>query len=895
MIETQLIDARNFDAFRPVIASALKESKLVGIDLETHDDDRHDGLNKLCGYDPVTRKKSKGKKLVFDFNRTTICGLSLYSDAMSAAFYLNLNHADVENRIPWPKVKALLDEKPSTSPWIAHNAAFEIAGLRSCYDYPVDDNIICTMQMAVSAHGPHEYAPEAFVGIGQGGMQALIPDIIKASIDGVKDPKEMTMTPALNELVYKIIAKESDAAHSYNGLVSSIAYGYGLKQLVQRIFGHQMTTFDECLKGRAHMGQLTGAETAEYGAEDAYWAVRLYGYLVHYMLENGGEELLATFFSQENPMPAIFADVRRKGLSVNLDKIEERRNDEREHTAEVLREIKEGIRDLLPFSAEPFEPLTQDSWYSKGHAKYRKNITDWANIPDQDNSYDEVRLVSGAVSNSWGVDEGDNAKSAGPNLSHYMPVRTILYDLFQQEPIKEQGKIQSDGEARAKIRERLLTLPESPRREASLKVIEGMAKLASIEQRMKLYLTPYMLLTDPETKRLYPELSSLLATRRTSCSNPNGQQLVKRGEAVYIRDFFEADHDDHFIVGADWSAVELVAIGEQSRDPEFIKAFGQRPHQDLHAGAAAAILAVEVPDLTETSFRALKGISAEDAKHLPARLVTDLKGQPIAHDKIFGYWRTSVGKVANFSYWFSGWLYDIGISMGWDQEKTARAVENYTSRFQTAVDWRSNVISQVQRDGYVTLPDHHRYVRYEATPEWYQQWMAKFPIAPAHAQLLANYRHVVEYMGKKIQKRAFNQTVNALIQGSCAGLAKRSIIRMRDKIKAKGWTDREVRFMLLVHDEMIYSVHKDIVVEFVPILLEAMCDHPELFKYCKLDAAPSIGYSFAPWTEEKYRLGQVELFELPKLILPEQKDRYANDNVELAMDWLQNERRKLAA
>lgn len=894
MIETQLIDARNFDQARDAIAEQLKASKIVGIDLETQDDARHKGLDQLCGYDPITRKKAKGKKLVFDFRKTVICGLSLYSEAMPVAYYFNLNHADEANRIPWEKMKALLDEKPPEVPWIAHNAAFEVASLRSAYDYPVDDNIVCTMQMAVSAHGPHEYNPEDFVGIGQGGIAHLVEDLIKLSQEGLKDAEEMTMSPELSDVVYKIIAKESDAAHSYNGLVKSIAFGYGLKQLVERLFGHKMTTYDECLNGRAHMGQLTGRETAAYGAEDSYWAVRLYRYLVSYILEKGGVDLLRTFFEQENPMIPIFAGVRCKGLKVNFKRIEERRDIERENTAVVLRSIKAGIRSLLPFKDGPFEPMLDDKWYAKGYEKYRKLISDWANTDDAKDSYDEVRLVSGAVSSSWGSEEGDNHKSSGPNLAHYMPVRTILYDLFQQRPIKEQGKIQSDGETRSKIRERLLAEPESDRRTFSLQVIEGLAQLSSIEQRMKLYLTPYMLLTDPETQRMYPQLSSLLATRRTSCSEPNGQQLVKRGEAVYIRDFFEADHDDHFIVGADWSAVELVRIGEESGDPQFIKAFGQRPHQDLHAGAAAAILAVDVPDLTETAFRALKGCTAEDAKNLPARLVTDLKGQPIAHDKIFGYWRNEAGKVANFSYWFSGWLYDIGVKFGWDQDKTARAVENYSSRFQTAVDWRSNLISQVQRDGYVTLMDHHRYVRYEATPEWYQRWLAKFPVQPQFRDLLSNYTKIIDFMGRKIQKRAFNQTVNAVIQGGCAALAKRSILRMQEKIKAKGWTDREARFMLLIHDELIYSVHKDIVTEFIPILLETMTDHPDWFSKCLLDAAPSIGYSFIPWSE-KAPLGQVELYELPKLIVPEQKERYANDNVQQVMEWLASERKKLAA
>ena len=46
---------------------------------------------------------------------------------------------------------------------------------------------------------------------------------------------------------------------------------------------------------------------------------------------------------------------------------------------------------------------------------------------------------------------------------------------------------------------------------------------------MKLYLTPYSQLMDPETHRLYPVVSSMLATRRMAASFPNPMQLAQTG------------------------------------------------------------------------------------------------------------------------------------------------------------------------------------------------------------------------------------------------------------------------------------------------------------------------------------------------------------------------------
>ncbi|WP_163306730.1 hypothetical protein, partial [Enterobacter ludwigii] len=40
----------------------------------------------------------------------------------------------------------------------------------------------------------------------------------------------------------------------------------------------------------------------------------------------------------------------------------------------------------------------------------------------------------------------------------------------------------------------------------ALKVIDCLTRLAGVEQRMKLYLTPYSMLVDPETGRMYPQV-----------------------------------------------------------------------------------------------------------------------------------------------------------------------------------------------------------------------------------------------------------------------------------------------------------------------------------------------------------------------------------------------------
>src|SRR3546814_12533394 len=72
-------------------------------------------------------------------------------------------------------------------------------------------------------------------------------------------------------------------------------------------------------------------------------------------------------------------------------------------------------------------------------------------------------------------------------------------------------------------------------------VLTSLQEMAEIEQRMKLYLTPYTHLMDPETSRVYPSVSSKLATRRLAASFPNPMELVKQGNSTYIPRFYLSD------------------------------------------------------------------------------------------------------------------------------------------------------------------------------------------------------------------------------------------------------------------------------------------------------------------------------------------------------------------
>lgn len=823
LIPALLVDARNFYDLEAELVAEIAAAGLIGFDIETHDADRHEGLNQFMKVNDDGHK-SKGKKLVFDVNRTTVTGFSWYCDGGKQAYYLNLAHADVENRIPWQDAKRLLDARQPGAHWICHNGPFELTMMRKSLGYELK-NVLCTLQLAVSAFNADQYEKGKMFSAGFGELQRLLPAIAK---EFVNFDQYGEMTEGQAELMSKILGKESKAEHSYNGLVNSLVYGYGLKKLTKSLFGYEQATFEETLKGHPHMGCLTGDEVVDYGADDAVWAVKIFHRILP-MLPFQNEQLLETYFEQENPMIHVFADTFSEGMRLDLDQVRKRRAFEREEYAQAVVKLHKVINDMLPFPAEPNQWLLKEDWYGKSQGRtYRDKVLRWAKAPLPSSPIEIARTAAGAVSNAWS-EELKLGKPVGPNFSHYMVMRTLMYDLAGIRPLYSKGKVQSDKEARDKLHKK---------HEHLQPMLDVLNEMAGIEQRMKLYLTPYLQLCDPDTQRIYPVLSSELNSRRMASRFPNPMQLAKRGESTYVRGFYLPDEDDHVIVSIDWSQIELVLIGDFSEDEGFAEAYGQLPFKDLHWKTVGDLMGTDDPR------------SLPNAKKL----------------------RTDIGKGANFNYWYSGALNTVGEKLGWSSDKMWEMTEKYREAFVQAETWRTDLIGEAREKGYITLPDGHRRTKFEATYEWQILWRERF--AATGSQGLINFGKLFV---QKITNRAGNQMVNSMIQGSCATLAKRSILKIRRRIQELAL---RARFMIPIHDELVFSVHKDDVIAFLKMAKHEMCHHPEIIRHLCVDATASIGRNFEPYHPEKAPLGQIEVDEAPLLpgFLPENtQDQKLND------------------
>lgn len=898
-----LVDARNAAVLIPEIIARIENSPspYIGFDIEAHDRDRHAGLNKFMAINPKSDKYKKPKKLVFDVNRTTVTGFSLYIDNDKVDFYFNLMHADVQNRIDFEDVRPILDTIKLSKTWIIHNAAFEIVMMQKSLGYDIGKNYICTMQQCVSAYNSDEYDIEKFNQADLGETAKLIPEIAKtfAGYDG-----KTALSTKQNEVLNKFIGKESKSAFSYNGYVRSLSYGYALKKAVKSWFDYDQETFEECLNGKLDMGALTGEEVLHYGADDAYWCVQLFHRVWKYMNDTN-PQVVQTFVEQENPMPRIWAKVHGRGLRLNYEGLEFRKNEARRRFATQVRKFITALKSFH-FILDPSPSLSEkQDWYTarpksgadKGTPAYERYRARFEALKNTNleglSDLEVVLLVSGSVSENWAKEVNKKVDKQKGNLTHFMMVRTLFHDLLRLPLIYNKGHVSSDGSSRGKLREKIELMSSDPQawlkefarykqfqylndeqrlqkaeeltqsypKEAAIAIMDSMDEMANIEQSMKLYINPYSMLVDPETHRIYPSISSLLNSRRMGCENPNGMQLAKRGESVFVRGFFLPERDDHLYVCVDWSQVELVLIGEDSKDPGFYEAYGQIPYNDLHLGAAAAAIKVYHPDFTTANLKNVAGLTeAELGEYkikFPKAFTDPIKNVELPQKGVIKFWRNKAGKVSNFGYWYSGSLMTVQPNLGWSKDEMWSATDNYRKQFPVAEGWRTRTQMEAKIQGFVFIFDGHRRTRYEATTQWYNTMVAKFaaygnPAVTAFGQRACN----------SIQRRAGNQVVNSKIQGGCATLAKRSIKRLDDLIDTEGW---DAFFCLPIHDELIFSVRYDQALDFADKILSVMCNHPDLVSWLRLDGTISIGRTLEPYDAKVAPKGQIELNEAPMI------------------------------
>jgi DNA polymerase-1 len=140
-------------------------------------------------------------------------------------------------------------------------------------------------------------------------------------------------------------------------------------------------------------------------------------------------------------------------------------------------------------------------------------------------------------------------------------------------------------------------------------IIDMLIEYRQIAKLKSTYIDGLLDKIDPKDKRIHTRFSQTgTATGRLSSNDPNLQNIPVRQElGRQIRQAFVAADDDHILVDADYSQIELRVLAHISEDPAFIRAFTEG--EDIHARTASEIFDTPMEDVTFEMRRQAKAVN----------------------------------------------------------------------------------------------------------------------------------------------------------------------------------------------------------------------------------------------------------------------------------------------
>ncbi|MEG1794640.1 MAG: DNA polymerase I [Rikenellaceae bacterium] len=171
--------------------------------------------------------------------------------------------------------------------------------------------------------------------------------------------------------------------------------------------------------------------------------------------------------------------------------------------------------------------------------------------------------------------------------------------LFEKLKITEKPKKTKTGQYKTD-EEYLSSLTDKHEVVALILEYRGLKKLLST------YVLSLPELINKRTGRIHTSYNQCVtATGRLSSSNPNLQNIPIRTDAgKRIRRCFVASDDDHVLLSADYSQVELRIMAHLSQDIAMIEAF--KSGEDIHAATAAKIFGLPIEEVSSEQRRKAK-------------------------------------------------------------------------------------------------------------------------------------------------------------------------------------------------------------------------------------------------------------------------------------------------
>ncbi|MBE9492375.1 MAG: DNA polymerase I [Bacteroidetes bacterium] len=172
-------------------------------------------------------------------------------------------------------------------------------------------------------------------------------------------------------------------------------------------------------------------------------------------------------------------------------------------------------------------------------------------------------------------------------------------------------------------------------------VIKMILDYRSLTKLKSTYVDALPALINPKDGRIHTSYNqAVAATGRLSSNNPNMQNIPVRTErGREIRRSFVPRDENHVLLSADYSQIELRIMAELSQDENMMESF--RNDEDIHSATAARVYGVPIDDVTKdmrrmaktVNFGIIYGISAfglSERLNIPRRDAADIIDQYFA-------------------------------------------------------------------------------------------------------------------------------------------------------------------------------------------------------------------------------------------------------------------------
>ena len=203
------------------------------------------------------------------------------------------------------------------------------------------------------------------------------------------------------------------------------------------------------------------------------------------------------------------------------------------------------------------------------------------------------------------------------------------------------------------------------------------AKILDYRQITKLkstYVDSLPQLINQKTGRVHTTFrQAIAATGRLSSDNPNLQNIPIRSErGQEVRKAFVARDEDHVLLSADYSQIELRVVAELSGDENMMDAFVKK--LDIHTATAAKVYGVTLEDVTkEMRYKA---------------------------------------KSVNFGIIYGQGAFGLAANIGVSRAEAKTIIENYFLQFPKIKEYMNNNIQFAREKGYVqTIMGRKRYLK----------------------------------------------------------------------------------------------------------------------------------------------------------------------------------------